>query len=97
MTNHNEPIWRQAMDAYDVHTMTSHRSAILRTTLNLRADLLSEVEAQLGTTSHTAAVNAALEEYVANRRLRQLLDLDLPDLTLDAVEEMRQPRLLASG
>ncbi len=97
MTNHNDLIWRWAVDPYDVHTMTSPRSPILRTTLNLRADLLSEVEAAVGTTSHTAAVNAALEEYVANRRLRQLLEMDLPDLTLDAVEEMRQPRRLASG
>ncbi len=77
--------------------MTSPRPPILRTTLNLRADLLTEVEADLGTTSHTAAVNAALEEYVANRRLRRLLDMNLPDLTLDSVEDMRQPRHLASG
>lgn len=72
--------------------MSSQPPPILRTTLNLRADLLSEVEAELGTTSHTAAVNAALEEYVASRRLRQLLDMDLPDLTLESVQEMRQPR-----
>ncbi len=77
--------------------MKSPHSPTLRTTLNLRADLLSEVEAVLGTTSHTAAVNAALEEYVANRRLRQLLEMDLPDLTLDAVEETRQPRRFVSG
>lgn len=77
--------------------MTSPTIRTLRTTLNLRADLLSEVETDLGTTSHTAAVNAALEEYVANRRLRQLLDMDLPDLTAEAVEEMRQPRHFASG
>lgn len=65
--------------------------------MNLRADLLSEVETDLGTTSHTTAVNAALEEYVANRRLRQLLEMELPDLTLEAVEGMRQPRSFASG
>jgi hypothetical protein len=48
-------------------------------------------------TSHTDAVNAALEEYVANRRLRRLLDMELPDLTLEAVEEMRRPRRFASA
>jgi hypothetical protein len=77
--------------------MTSPTNRTIRTTLNLRADLLSEVETDLGTRSHTDAVNAALEEYVANRRLRQLLDMELPDLTLEAVEEMRQPRRFASG
>lgn len=82
---------------YDLFAMEQPLNKILRTTLNLRADLLSEVEADLRTTSHTAAVNAALEEYVANRRLRQLLDMELPDLTLEAVEEMRQPRRFASG
>jgi Arc/MetJ family transcription regulator len=86
-----------AVQWYDAEAMTSPTNRILRTTLNLRADLLSEVEAELGTTSHTAAVNAALEEYVASRRLRQLLHMDLPDLTLEAVEEMRQPRRFAAG
>ncbi len=77
--------------------MTPPRPPVLRATLNLRADLLSEVEAALGTISHTAAVSAALEEYVANRRLRRLLQMDMADLTLDAVDEMRRPRHLASG
>jgi hypothetical protein len=72
--------------------MTERPSPILRTTLNLRADLLTEVEADLKTSSHTEAVNAALEEYVASRRLRALLDMELPDLTLESVAEMRQPR-----
>lgn len=65
--------------------------------MNVRVDLLTEVERELGTNSHTAAVNAALEEYVAARRLRRLLEMDLPDLTLEAVEEMRQPRHPAHG
>jgi hypothetical protein len=82
---------------YDRAAMNSPTNPILRTTLNLRADLLLEVETHLGTTSHTAAVNAALEEYVANRRLHQLLEMELPDLTLEAVEEMRLPRHFSSG
>jgi hypothetical protein len=77
--------------------MNSPTNRTIRTTLNLRADLLSEVETDLGMTSHTDAVNAALEEYVANRRLRRLLDMELPDLTLEAVEEMRRPRRFASA
>ncbi len=76
--------------------MTSQRVSRLRTTLSIRSDLLAEVEAQLGTSSHTAAVNAALEEYVASRRLRRLLAMDLPDLTLEAVAELRRPRHPAS-
>jgi hypothetical protein len=77
--------------------MGSQSGPVRRTTLNLRADLLSEAEAELGTSSHTAAVNAVLEEYVASRRLRRLLQMELPDLTLDSVEHMRQPRHSRSG
>ena len=72
--------------------MKPSSASTMRTTLNVRADLLREAEAELGTNSHTTAVNAALEEYVANRRLRRLLEMELPDLTLESVEEMRRTR-----
>lgn len=75
--------------------MNSHGPTI-RTTLNVRADLLAEAEAELGTHSHTEAVNEALEEYVATRRLRKLLEMELPDLTLESVQEMRKTRFQAA-
>jgi hypothetical protein len=65
-----------------------------RTSLNLPIDLLQKAKAQLGTTSPTEAVTAALEEFVARRQIEALLAMELPDLTLEAVQEMRQPRRL---
>jgi Bacterial antitoxin of type II TA system, VapB len=63
-----------------------------RTTLNLPVDLLREAEAIVGTSSPTEAVVVALETLVAQRHLRELLDMDLPDLTPEALDEMRRPR-----
>jgi hypothetical protein len=37
-------------------------------------------------------LDAALDERTATRRLRKLLEMDLPDLTLEAVEEARRRR-----
>jgi hypothetical protein len=63
-----------------------------RTSLNIPVDLLQKAKAQLGTTSPTEAVTAALEEFVARRQIEALLAMELPDLTLEAVQQMRQPR-----
>lgn len=63
-----------------------------RTTLNLPADLLKAAEDELGTTSPTEAVTEALKEFVRRRAAERLLAMDLPDLTPDAVEEVRRPR-----
>jgi Arc/MetJ family transcription regulator len=63
-----------------------------RTTLNLPAELLRAAEEELGTTSPTVAVTTALREFVRRRAMERLLAMDLPDLTPEAVEAMRQPR-----
>ena len=74
--------------------MANDRVRTHRTSLNLPVDLLQQAKAQLGTTSPTEAVTAALEEFVARRQIEALLTMELPDLTLEAVQEMRQPRRL---
>jgi hypothetical protein len=72
--------------------MATRRVRTHRTSLNLPIDLLQRAKAQLGTTSPTEAVTAALEEFVARRQIEALLAMELPDLTLEAVQEMRQAR-----
>lgn len=72
----------------------ARRVAVQRTTLNVRRDLLSEAERELGTSSPTIAVNQALEEFVNLRRRRRLLEMELPDLTPEAIEAMRRPEPL---
>lgn len=63
-----------------------------RTTINLPLTLLEEAERELGSASATETVTTALREFVAARRRARLLALDLPDLTLESVEELRRPR-----
>lgn len=65
-----------------------------RTTVNLPASLLREAEEELGSTSATETITAALREMVARRRRARLLGAELPDLTPAAVESLRQPRTL---
>lgn len=71
------------------------RRPMHRTTLNLPIDLLAEAQEAVGTSSPTVAVITALEELVAQRHLRELLEMDLPDLTPEALEAMRRPRFTA--
>jgi hypothetical protein len=63
-----------------------------RTTLILPIALLEEAERLLGVASHTDAVVIALEELVARRHRRGLLEMDWSDLTPEAVDQMRLPR-----
>jgi Arc/MetJ family transcription regulator len=61
--------------------------------MNLDFTLVSEAAAVLGTEQTTETVHAAMRDVVARARRRRLAARDLPDLTPEAVEEMRQPRL----
>ena len=47
----------------------------------------------LGTEQTTETVHAAMRDVVARAKRRRLAARDLPDLTPEAVEEMRKPRL----
>jgi Arc/MetJ family transcription regulator len=64
-----------------------------RTTLNLPVELLAEAERELEMDSATETVTVALRELVASRRRARLLEMELPDLTLASLEELRRPRL----
>jgi Arc/MetJ family transcription regulator len=61
--------------------------------MNLNLALVSEAAAVLGTEQTTETVHAAMRDVVARARRRRLAARDLPDLTPEAVEEMRKQRL----
>jgi hypothetical protein len=61
--------------------------------MNLNFALVSEAAAVLGTEQTTETVHAAMRDVVARARRRRLAARDLPDLTPEAVEEMRKQRL----
>ena len=67
------------------------------TTLNVDPELIAEAQHVLGTKGTTATIHAALEDVVNRSRRRRLLTYDLPDLTPEALEEMRSPRQFDSG
>lgn len=67
------------------------------TTIDLDLDLVREAAASLGTTRTTDTVHAALAEVVARRRRAALARMDLPDLTPEALEEMRSTRGIVDG
>jgi len=62
------------------------------TTLNIDPDLVAEAQEVLGTKSVTDTIHAALDDIVRRNRRRRLLTYDLPDLTREALEEMRSVR-----
>jgi Arc/MetJ family transcription regulator len=63
-----------------------------RTTINLDIGLVQDAKRVLGTVNTTDTVHRALEEAVRRELLRRLAARDFPDLTLEAIEEMRRPR-----
>lgn len=63
-----------------------------RTTINLDIGLVQDAKRALGTVNTTDTVHRALEEAVRRELLRRLAARDFPDLTLEAIEEMRRPR-----
>lgn len=62
------------------------------TTIDLDLELVRDAAAALGTTRTTDTVHAALAEVVARRRRAALVRMELPDLTPQALEEMRSVR-----
>jgi Arc/MetJ family transcription regulator len=62
------------------------------TTLNIDPELVAAAREVLGTKGTTDTVHAALEESVRRSQRRRLLTYDLPDLTPEALDEMRAPR-----
>jgi Arc/MetJ family transcription regulator len=66
-----------------------------RTTINLDTGLVQQAKELLGTSNTTDTIHRALEETIRRELLRRLAARDFPDLTLEAIEEMRRPRHLA--
>jgi hypothetical protein len=54
--------------------------------------LPSEAESALGTEGPTATIRAALTEVVRRRKLRELPEWQLGDLTPESLDELRAPR-----
>jgi Arc/MetJ family transcription regulator len=67
------------------------------TTLNIDPDLVAEAQEVLGTKNATDTIHAALDDIVRRNRRRRLLTYDLPDLTPEALEEMRSVRRFGSA
>ncbi len=74
-----------------------HPERSRRTTLNLPEELLREARTALGTTGVRDTVVRAMEESVQLRLRLRLLQRDLPDLTPDLVERLRQPTMTSPG
>jgi Arc/MetJ family transcription regulator len=73
--------------------MGTKRSKARRTGLLLDPDLMREAQEILHTDSQSDTVRSALSEVVALRRRLALLELELPDLTSEAVAEVRRDRV----
>lgn len=65
---------------------------VKRTSLNLDMGLVGEAKRELGTKRTTDTVHEALREIVARAKRRQLAAREFPDLTPEALKEMRRPR-----
>lgn len=65
---------------------------VKRTSVNLDMALVSEASDVLGTARTTDTLHEALREIVRRQRLQRLARRDFPDLTLEAIEEMRKSR-----
>jgi Arc/MetJ family transcription regulator len=63
-----------------------------RTNMNVDTHLVEEAARVLGTRGTTATVHAAMEDVVRRAQRRRLVARDFPDLTPDAIAEMRKPR-----
>ena len=63
-----------------------------RTNMNVDMGLLARARRVLHTSNTTETVHAALEDVVRRSRLESLAARDLPDLTPEALDEMRAPR-----
>jgi len=61
-------------------------------TLNLDTELLQQAQEALGTSRTTETVHRALAEVVNRRRRQSLAMRDLPGLTPESLQRMRQNR-----
>ena len=64
---------------------------IKRTSLNLDLDLVAQARDVLETSTTTDTVHRALQEVIRRDALRRLAEWR-PDMTLEDLERMRQPR-----
>jgi len=67
---------------------------IKRTSLNLDLDRVAQARKVLRTRTTTETVHRALDEVIRQEALKRLSDWT-PDLTLEELERLRQPRFLA--
>jgi Arc/MetJ family transcription regulator len=65
---------------------------VKRTSMNLDFELVEQARTVLGTNGTTETVHRALAEVVRQQRLRELADERFPDLTSEALEELRRWR-----
>jgi Arc/MetJ family transcription regulator len=72
-----------------------HTRRIKRTSLNLDLELVGQAREVLQTSGTTDTVHRALEEVVRRDALRRLAEWR-PDLTLEELERIRQPRTEAT-
>ena len=63
-----------------------------RTNMNVDTHLVDQAARVLGTRGTTATVHAAMEDVVRRSQRRRLAARDLPDLTPEAITEMRRSR-----
>lgn len=69
------------------------KKQVKRTSLNLDFNLVHAAEAALGTHGTTETVRAALKAVVVRHRREQLAGWDLGGMTVEDVEQLRQPRV----
>ena len=69
---------------------------IRRTSLNLDLDLVAEAKTVLDARTTTETIHRALEQVVRQEKLRRLAAWR-PDMTLEDLERIRQPRRFDSG
>jgi Arc/MetJ family transcription regulator len=62
---------------------------VKRTNINLDMDLVREAAHELGTERTTDTVHGALRDVVARARRARLAERDFPDLTPEALDELR--------
>jgi hypothetical protein len=67
---------------------------IKRTSLNLDLELVSHARAVLNTRTTTETIHRALDEVVRREALKRLAEWT-PDMTLEDLERLRQPRFPA--
>jgi len=75
-------------------TLDAYPRMIKRTSLNLDLDRVAQARKVLRTRTTTETVHRALDEVIRQEALKRLSDWT-PDLTLEELERLRQPRFPA--